>query len=255
VTLRPGRALRVVLAALLAGLLGACQAREECTSGESHCEGDVARHCSNRVENGNSSYWSWNDTPCGAGKCKSDTSGAFCALAAEPDSRCDDPSSTFCDGTAVNQCQSGYVVSSNDCASKGNTCVTPATARQPWLKAMCATEPDPSPLCDRGNDGCDGNDSYLCASGYVTERHSCADLVCASGGYCVASADPDPGCPDRADQGSYCEGNSIVQCSGPYRANVLPCGDGKTCHVAAVACQDTFYGNGCQQASCSAQPN
>lgn len=259
------RALRVVLTALLVTLLGACKHADECRYDEFSCDGDVAMECVH-VEASNGSYYAWQSTACGAGKCKLDTSaeakGAFCALDAAPEPRCDEQRSTFCNGTTLTSCRAGYAVSALDCAvadPAGGFCITPSKAKSPWATpeqlrtAMCAVEPEPNPLCqaawwDAQSQICDGNDSLSCVLGYVRSRDSCGDRFCRNDGACVITGDPEPKCaPDRL-WSSFCEDNAMVSCSQGYRMYVQPCAAGNTCRIYPVPCREGR--DACTSATC-----
>jgi len=190
----PGRWLCVVLAALTITLLGACERDDQCRGGNFRCDGDVAMNCVNYAAK-HDEYFVWHSTPCGAGKCQLDgaTSGAFCALEAAPEPRCDRQRWGFCDGTTLVSCRAGYVVASRDCATSGaepKVCV-PLTRHevgdeQP-LNAMCASQPEPSSTCgDNGSsDSCDGSEIVLCQHGYEVGRIPCAEgSSCDRSGIC-----------------------------------------------------------------------
>jgi hypothetical protein len=191
----PFRRLSVVLAALLISLLGACGHDDECRNGDFHCDGDVAMNCVNFAGR-NNDYAVWHATPCGAGTCKLDSTGngAFCALTPELEPRCDKQRWGFCNGTTLSSCRAGYVVAMKDCASSDpepKACVQLAQHEigdnQP-LNAICASEPEPSPLCgsSSSSDSCDGDEIVVCQYGYEVGRLRCAEgLSCRPFGVCA----------------------------------------------------------------------
>jgi hypothetical protein len=198
----PARGLSVVLAALFFSLLGACQHNDECRSGEIRCDGDVAMNCGNLADS-QVDHLVWHKATCGAGKCKLDTAmnDAFCARETTPDPRCEPQRSGFCEGTTLSSCRAGYVVSTLDCADSDREplyCVQ-LSQRQDRAgqspSAICASEPEPNPLCDDGRtgsfDSCDGDDIVLCQHGYLQARMPCGEgSSCRSPGLCSKYGTP-----------------------------------------------------------------
>jgi len=185
---------RALLAAMLVSLLSACERADECVGGEFRCDGDVAMNCAN-IAGRNNDYNIWYSTSCGAGRCKLDsaTNGAFCARDAVPEARCDEQRWGFCAGTSLTSCRAGYVVATKDCAAstpEAKVCVPLEHAQvgdtQP-LNAMCASTPEPSPLCrsSGASDACDGDAVVVCQYGYEIARIACgAGLTCRPFGVC-----------------------------------------------------------------------
>lgn len=196
-TQMPALAMRTLLAAVLVALISACAREDECTGGEFRCDGDVAMNCANFAGRKHD-YNVWSAAPCGAGKCKLDTgtNAAFCALETTPEPQCDEQRSGFCDGTTLSSCRAGYVVASKDCASSEQdpqVCVSPGHAPiggKSAPNAMCASTPEPSPLCASGSldssDSCDGSEVVLCRRGYEIGRIACGPgLSCRGFGVCT----------------------------------------------------------------------
>ena len=206
----PVRALTLALPILLVSL-GACERSDECRGGEIRCAGDLAMNCGN-VADRTGEYLAWQKTLCGAGKCKLDlaSNDAFCARDTAPEPRCDQEHAGFCDGTTLTSCRAGYVVATQDCAASApepRYCVQLGRAqasKQP-LHAICASEPEPNPLCDDGNagstDSCDGDDVVVCQHGYLLAKMRCAEgSSCRPYGICSKYGTADNATPSRGEQ-------------------------------------------------------
>jgi hypothetical protein len=108
---------RWVLSLIAPGLLWACLGGDECTNGETQCEGNIARNCVVTESHAN-----WQREDCGSRSCVVATSGtgmttAFCALAPNPDSRCSEAEVPNCTGDTLVECTAGYATSTHSCTS------------------------------------------------------------------------------------------------------------------------------------------
>lgn len=259
------RTLLTLSAALLLVVLGGCTvAPNECDATQpGYCDGDVAVNCGvTQDPDGHA----WTRETCGAGTCKTDKDGAFCATASAPDPRCDGLYPRVCDGTTLVVCRSSYATSTYDCATHASTGapVVNASTDQTFCvatfaSASCNAEP-PDPACERlllydsPVPACSGNDRVVCEAGVATSRQSCSGLFCKASGegsvavtICALSNDPDPACPPIA-LSTFCEGEAVVQCELGYRIQETSCPAGEACRAVLAGCA----GAACTETSCAA---
>jgi hypothetical protein len=238
----------------------------ECEGGQSQCDGEVAMSCT-PVETGSGTYYAWSKTACAANACKLDaqTGQAFCALSPEPDPRCDSDRASFCDGTTIVSCESGYVTSRSDCAvpsssrpGTGPFCADiepdPEMALQ-MLSALCVAEPERNPECPSGTvqaynaTTCSGNDLLQCIDGFLLQRQSCGDAFCTADAFCSLTKEPDPSCPPNQPEAGFCDGNVVVLCNDGFRVSETPCAAPQTCGTSSWPCSGGLNGQ-CTRGSC-----
>jgi hypothetical protein len=250
-------ALTVLVATAFA--LPACSGNE-CDVGEHRCDGDSALNCVAPEEEPRV----LRSQQCGAGECKTDQSSAFCTVSTTLEPNCVAGVLAVCDGTMLVECQSGYALSTYDCAS-GAFVSSPSSEAQngsAWLldiysspesatcigtsfRAFCAATTEPSADCDigavifdypdeRGTATCIGNDAVDCVNSYEVSRTRCGDSGCVvtnEQSSCALSSFPDPKCPKGgAEATTYCDGDAVVGCSaGGYQVSRDTCPAGETC--------------------------
>ncbi len=231
---------RAVMVALLGQLIG-CNADECERYGEQRCRGNAAELCSYA---GDSTQLVLTSVSCGSGACREDGSGAYCALAAGPDSRCGGAvSDGACEQNVLVVCRSGFAINEVDCETaevrgkeiygwtveSGGVCVATPHA------AFCARDDEPSAACPEVglNSGCAGNELVSCRHGYVTSSGvDCADRFCSvTPGYaeCMAEAALHPLCPPETSRTSVCDGPNVIECVYGHREGQHPCEAGYVC--------------------------
>lgn len=90
--------------------------------------------------------------------------------------------------------------------------------------AACAIGGRSDPECERDWDKtfCEGNTWVACKGRYREQAEDCAERFCVEHGgqaKCVPSREPDPTCgpsPDGKAPFTFCRGNALVSCIGPW---------------------------------------
>jgi len=140
---------QIAFALVVPALLWGCVGGDDCNYGEVQCDGNAARSC---VTGDRYSYWQVQD--CGTKTCvvaanRMHSSVVFCALSAEPDTRCLEADVPNCASDTLVDCTAGYATSSRPCA-------TGCLALDDYPD-RCAGEPDQA----TGPQRC-GPDGYVC---------------------------------------------------------------------------------------------
>ena len=156
--------------------LGGCSVFDQCSDGESICQGDQIRTCD--TSDDLSADWRGLGANCAPGYCV-EVSGplrtAICSTTGAIDPRCATSGSftgAICGGSDLVQCEDGTGYSLISGCDSG-TCVAPDG--WPSGGAFCAESSSRDPACNDAGYGssCDEASVITCTDGYVSSRVAC----------------------------------------------------------------------------------
>jgi hypothetical protein len=190
----PASARAVLLAGMAAlGGVAGCGPADECTVGESRCDGDQVLACIHEC----SDLFCWNHWQgwdvCGTDGSRADGTTCFvppggtamCVASTEPDPACGaSGNSSYCAGDGVAACTGGYrrrtiacgaTDSSREPLLPGGTGATHCIQPQPGTTTCVPPGAEVDPLCGGGSaPHCDGNVLVECTAGLAVSRTACA---------------------------------------------------------------------------------
>ncbi len=236
----------VVAVAALLGVVGPANvgcSLDECSDGESRCEGDVMLLSCGVVGNDISGKRSFHQRlPCKAGThCIGTTKGgtgyAVCSATTAPDARCAGGSDARCAQNNLLQCDMGFSDGGSPCDA---VCVQPQAG-----SGFCAVSKDPNTSCRLDASPhptfCEADRVARCnESGYVLKVEGCPSESpnCVEDkpgrAVCAVARDPDPRCASTP-RSSWCEGSTLFVCSETGYVTAQRCsGDTPDCVVQVV---------------------
>lgn len=156
----------LLVAGLAALFAPACSSADDCSQGETRCDGNRILGCP--TDYITSRKFSVPAGDCGTAQCintrLSGVRSVACSTSGALDDRCAGKDGPTCvNATTFLACEQGY-------SSREATCACIATSFT--ARAFCALAPMPDPKCS-GRSTCDGNAILECLDGYVVTRTPC----------------------------------------------------------------------------------
>lgn len=219
---------RRILATLLWGLVALVAGCDECSPGQTRCDGDVYGWC-NDDGDGPFATARWVEAKCPVA-CRVIGKTATCVSAAEPVTECAGATRVVCFEGVPTQCWGGYPVKQSPCGAPTHCAISPSCG------AVCALDDTPEPRCSP-IPFCDGGSVAHCSCDLVDRRVDCgaADLCREMGGQtvCIESTTPDPRCGDPTVRTvGFCEAGVAVTCWYGFVTYRADCGT-SSCVVTA----------------------
>ena len=202
---------------------------DECTLGQTHCEGDARLDCY-PPEDGVLANNTLHRVTCSV-TCHEADGKANCVDTRAPIPECAGGNDDICLDGVPTSCVGGYPSRHSQCEGPTH-CMLSATC----FVAICAIDDKVSPNCSF-DPSCDGGVLTTCQCDLVVARQDCgaADLCRKVGSYsrCTETAAPDPRCGDPPPLSSnFCDGDTVVGCGHGYTESHIDCGSvGYTCGV------------------------
>lgn len=199
--------------------LAACE--KSCVPGPAHCEGNVVVACTSRGKNPRPLA---TRRDCESETCIETNDTAFCARDPSPAPECESPDSaqSFCAGTDIVGCESGYTVTQESC-STGQICVALGTSGDP-----ACVEASSEGTCPDDVEGslCVGEQALRCSGGYVLSRATCsAPDLChtptASTALCFVEGKPS--CDSTVRHPTHCVADALAWCDDGVLVHGPPC--------------------------------
>ncbi len=224
--------------ALVSVAASGCGYVDECTNGDSDCQGSRVRRCRGPSGDtvpgsGKGAYWH-DERDCAERGlfCAVHKGGAGCFASAERVPECAGDATTACRNNQRVQCWDGFVREvDEDCATF--TCTQPCPATTICVATVSTPVADARCRADdvTGTDGhCSGRAALNCGCG----GKLLSEVECASAETCLAdfsfatcafSAAIDPRCPNELGPEYYCDGTTAVRCRRRHAIERLDCSD------------------------------